>query len=203
MSTKYPLKSYHNKSRVIKVRLESLKKMITKGMLSEASDGTEEPKEGDASLDAQIDRYFAQYEGEAKSTKTEAVSFRTMIRQFLINEAGEDDKEEESSDVPADAGADEPGKMSADDIDMEAFANSVARLIENYDNLLEVKSTLVRRAKNFLAKSYAQDAVTAFEQTMREDHGIVPGESKSDVDNEDFTAPAADRAGSGGQGGAG
>lgn len=183
-----------------KIRIGDLKRLIHEAVIREedAPAAAAPPEEKDASLDAQVDRYFGQYEAEAKTAKTEGFDFRMMTRRIL-NEA-EDDAEDKGDDA-GDAGA-EPAKMTLEDIDMENFANSVVRLIDNYDSLLEVRSTLMRRAKNFIAKSYGPDVVDAFEKVMREEHGIVPGESKVDVEDEDFPAPAADRAGSGGEGGA-
>jgi len=78
---------------------------------------------------------------------------------------------------------------------MESFVNSVVRLIENYDSLLEVRSTIARRAMNFIAKSYEPDVVESLKRTLRDDHGLVPGESALDVSDEEFQAPPADRAG--------
>ena len=190
-----------------KIRVGELKRLIQATMLREADDPTAStpvPEEKDASLDAQVDRYLTQYETEAKSSQNEAFDFRSMTRRFLIEAGEDDDKADDKGDddaaPAADAGA--PAKIGLDKINMESFANSVVRLIDNYDSLLEVRSTLVRRAKNFLSKDYSPEVVDAFEKVMREEHGIVPGESQEDVDNEDFAAPPADRAGSGGEGGA-
>lgn len=184
-----------------KVRIRDLKRLIREGLLrEEEGDAQAAEQESDDSLDAQVDRYLAQYEGEAKSSKKEGRDFRMLTRRIL-GEAGED---EEGGDEGGgdEAPAGEPAKLSLDDIDIESFANGVVRLIDNYDSLLEVRSTLARRAINFVAKSYAPDVVEALKQTLRDDHGLVPGESKEDVEDEDFPAPAADRAGSGGEGGA-
>lgn len=187
-----------------KIRIGDLKRLLREAVLREDDAAAQVPEEDNASLDAQVDRFLGQYESEAATAKTEGFDFRAMTRRIL-NEAGEDDDAGDDA-APAgdaaggDAGA--PPKIGLDKIDMENFANSVVRLIDNYDSLLEVRSTLVRRAKNFLAKQYSIEVVDAFEKTLREEHGIVPGESKEDADNEDFPAPAADRAGEGGAGGA-
>lgn len=186
-----------------KIRIGDLKRLLREAVLREEDAPAQVPEEDNASLDAQVDRFLGQYEAEAATAKNEGFDFRMMTRRIL-NEAGEDD--DAGDDAPADdAGGDAaepPAKIGLDKIDMENFANSVVRLIDNYDSLLEVRSTLVRRAKNFLAKQYSTEVVDAFEKTLREEHGIVPGESKDDVEAEDFPAPAADRAGEGGAGGA-
>jgi hypothetical protein len=119
-----------------------------------------------------------------------------MLTRRILGEAGDDEKDDEADSTG------ESEKLSSNDIDVGSFANSVVRLIENYDSLLEVRSTLARRAINFIAKSYEPEVVELFKQTLRDDHGLVPGESESDVDDH-FLAPPADRAGEGGGGTAG
>jgi hypothetical protein len=167
----------------MKISIRKLKTLLLEELtLHEAN---ESPQEEHASLDAEIDRYFAQYESEAKTSKKEGRDFRALTRR-LVSEADEDDATDDIN---------EPSKQSADALDMESFVNSVVRLIENYDSLLEVRSTIARRAMNFIAKSYEPDVVESLKRTLRDDHGLVPGESALDVSDEEFQAPPADRAG--------
>ena len=173
-----------------------------------------------ASLDAQVDRYLGEYESHAKkeegegapdmpsADQMEAIDWRDLVKGRLILEAGEGDKDDEEAPEDAAPGAD---AMTGEDDDRpgleafnaEAFGNDVARLIENYDNLLEVRSTLLRRAKGFLEKSYSDEVVKAFEDTMRDDHGMEAGNSTDDINADKFTAPAADRANGSAQPGGG
>lgn len=184
-----------------KIPVWQLKRMIAEAFLSEddAPAAAAPPEEKDTSLDAQVDRYFSEYETEAKSSKNEGADFRRLLRRLLEAEGDTTGNEAPADDGEGDAGS----KQGLDSIDLENFANSIVRLIDNYDSLLEVRSTITRRAKNFLAKAYSPDVVDAFDKVMREEHGIVPGESKTDVEDEEFQAPAADRAGEGGGGAAG
>ncbi len=177
-----------------KIPVWQLKRMIAEAVLGE---GAAPPEEKDVSLDSQVDRYFSEYETEAKSAKNEGTDFRRLLRRLLEAEG-----ETTGNEAPADDG-DDPKKQGSESIDLESFANSVVRLIDNYDSLLEVRSTITRRAKNFLAKAYSPDVVDSFDKIMRDEHGIVPGESKIDVEAEEFPAPGADRAGDGGGGGGG
>ncbi len=159
-----------------------------------------------ASLDAQVDRYFGEYESAAKkedeeeppdASQMESIDWRDLLKGRLF-EAGEGDKDDQGA-TDAAPGAD---AMTGDDdeglgiekIDVEAFANDVARLIENYESLLEIRSTLLRRARQFLEKTYADEVVNAFEASMRDDHGMEAGNSSLDISSDKFTAPAADRA---------
>lgn len=176
----------------MKIRIGDFKRIVRKALF-EGNDVDEQDTED--SLDAQIDRFLAQYVGEAKLSKHEGLDFRMLTRRIMTedNESADTDKD--------DVG--EQTKLTQDDIDIESFANSVVRLIENYDNLLEVRNTLLRRARGFLNKDYERDVVDSFEDVMRETHGISDGMSKSDIDAEEFPAPPADRAGGDGGGGGG
>lgn len=157
-----------------------------------------EQQTGD-SLDAQVDRYLSDYEATSRTAKHEARNFRMTIRR-LMSEADED---EEGGDEPAETEttpATQPTKPSADSIDIEEFANNVARLIENYDSLLEVRSTLIKRSMNFISKNYDQTVVDALEAALRDKHGMVDGETRQEVEDEQFAAPPAANAGPGGAG---
>jgi hypothetical protein len=155
------------------------------------------------SIDNQIDRYLSDYEKTSKpSTTTESIDWRATTREFLTEAEGDEE------DVTADAAGDEeedapaeeepmeaPPKMTINDIDIEAYATDVARLIENYDSLLEIKNTLMRRAQNFIAKSYDEEVVKLFEDSLRETHGMVVGKSDDEFAAEEYEAPPAGEAG--------
>lgn len=190
------------KKRSKKVQESPLQQLVR--LLREDDQNLPEKETGD-SLDAQVDRYLSDYEASSRTAKHEGRDFRRTVKR-LMSEAGDDDELDLGGD---DAGgeaetetepAPEPTKPSAGDIDIEEFANSVARLIQNYDTLLEVQSTLIRRATNFVSKNYDQTVIDGFETAMRDKHGLVDGETKQEVDDEMFAAPAADRAGPGGAG---
>ena len=196
----------------MKKRTNSLQSLFIEGpiarLLKEEDDSlAHESGASGSSLDAQVDRYFGDYEASAQKSDTaagfdasvqqmEALDWRDLVKGRLITEAPGDEEEEAGEEAPpaapaADANAAKPGM---DALNVEAFANDVARLIENYDSLLEVRSTLLRRAKVFLEKTYNEEVVKAFEDTMRDDHGMEAGNSSMDIKAEKFKAPAADRA---------
>lgn len=184
----------------MKIRVGNLKRLIREAMpalgtdIASLDEAEATGSEGSDSLDAQVDRYLGQYESEAKTAKQEGLDFRSMTRSFLS---------EADDELPDVAGSDAAPKLALDSIDIESFANSIARLIENYDSLLEVRNTLLRRAKSFLDKSYAPDVVQAYDKTMREQHGLEDGKSSEDVADDEFPAPGADRAGADAGSGAG
>jgi len=72
---------------------------------------------------------------------------------------------------------------------------SVMRLVDNYDALLEVRNTILRRAVNFLVKGYEPAVAEAFKENLLDVYGMELGKSKSEVEDDEFQAPTADRAG--------
>lgn len=136
------------------------------------------------SLDVQVDSYLTQYESEAKKSKTEGRDFRTLVKRFLT--------EEEGDDVPSIDAKDQSGdKKGIDEFDVGSYVSSVIRLIENYDSLIEVRSTLARRARNFIAKQYDSNVLQRFDSIIRQEHGIVPGKTHDDVEREESSPPYA------------
>jgi hypothetical protein len=190
----------------MKIRIRDLKRVIREAMLHEDdSQSHDEDASGD-SIDSQVDRYLAEYEGDSKKTDSsvgstdqmESLDWRDLVKGHLITEAGEGDKDgEDKGDAAPGADGitgDDTSKMGLDTLDVEKFANDVVRLIDNYDSLLEVKNTIVRRATNFLKKTYSEEVVKAFQDTLRDDHSIEAGKDKGELDAEKYSAPAADRA---------
>jgi hypothetical protein len=158
------------------------------------------------SVDSQVDRYFGQYEADAKKSdepsidQMESLDWRDLCKgTVLLTEEGQGDKDAEETPDEEAPGADDltgedTGKLGMDTLDVEKFANSVVRMIQNYDSLLEIRSTLMRRASTFLKKTYDDQVLQAFEDVLRDDHGMEAGADKRDIDADRFPAPAADRA---------
>ena len=164
----------------------ALKKLVT--LLREADEVKKE--DGEDSLDSQLDRYFSDYESEAKNSKNEGLSFRGIAQRFLLEAEEEDSADEEGSEEEEAA----TEKLSAEDLDMNSFVASVMRLIDNYDNLLEINNTILRRASNFIGKAYDEATVEAFKEELAESYGIEIGQSKLEKEDE-FEAPKAGAAG--------
>ena len=191
-----------------KINSQDLKKIIREQIRSVLLEETVK-KELQDSLDQQVDDFLISYESDAKVKKNEGFDFRSMTRSFLsttsrnLLEAEGDEEEEKPADEAGDEEKpEEKKKLSAEDIDIEEFASSVVRLIDNYDSLLEVRNTLARRAMNFLSDNYSPDVVSQFKIVLEDEHDITVGKSKADEEDNEFPAPAAARAGSGGGGGA-
>jgi hypothetical protein len=175
----------------IRIDFKTLKGIIRETLLREEADAAATLETND-SLDDQVDHYLAQYEAEAANSKNEGVDFRHLTRRFL-SEADGDEIE------PVDAN--EPEKKTIDDIDIDSFADSVVRLIENYENLLEFRDTIVKRALNHISKSHDASTVDSLRRIFVDEHSIDPGKSEEEVRDEKYPVPAADRAGGEGGGG--
>lgn len=147
------------------------------------------------SIDVQVDNYLATYENTAKTTQAEGIDWRSDVRDFLTEAEGDEEEEAEGGEEEPESEVEEPSKMSVHDIDVESFANSVARMIENYDSLLEIQNTLIRRSTNFIAKNYDDEVVKLLKTALKEQHGLVPGKSKGELEGEEFAAPRAGEAG--------
>lgn len=145
-------------------------------------------KEMKDSLDQQVDDLLISYESEAKTKKNEGLDFRMMTRRFLSSPLLEAEEDKDKK------------KLTIEDIDIEDFAASVSRMIDNYDSLLEVRNTLARRAINFLIENYEEDVVNEFKNVLEEEHDISIGKTKTELEDEEFEAPFADRAGGSGGG---
>ena len=145
-------------------------------------------KEMKDSLDQQVDDLLISYESEAKTKKNEGLDFRMMTRRFLSSPLLEAEEDKDKK------------KLTIEDIDIEDFAASVSRMIDNYDSLLEVRNTLARRAINFLIENYEEDVVNESKNVLEEEHDISIGKTKTELEDEEFEAPFADRAGGSGGG---
>lgn len=146
---------------------------------------------GEDSLDAQIDKFFSDYEVEAKNSKNEGLNFRNITLR-LLREEDEDNSEDDKE--PTDTEVEKPEKLTSEDIDLKAFVTDVMRLVDNYDNLLEINNTILRRASNYLSKTYDESTIESFKEELMETYGVQIGKSKIDKE-EEFEAPKAGAAG--------
>ena len=155
-------------------------------------------EKGEDSIDSQIDKYLTDYESQAKSPKKES-RVRTYFSRFLKEAEGDEEEKEEKEDEgegdeeSKDEDAEEK-KLTSEDIDLGSFSSDVMRLVENYDSLIEVRNTILRRASNFLAKNYEKDVVDSFKEVLLDSHGVEIGKSEKEKEEED-QAPSAGFAG--------
>lgn len=172
----------------VKTKSRSVLRSLVSRLLREAPE--EKKEEGGDSLDSQIDKYLSSYEAEAKNSKNEGLDMRMISRRFLR----EADEEEEDKEAEGKAEEKAPEKLSSDDIDVKSFVTDVVRLVDNYDNLLEIRNTILRRATNYLVENYEPDVAAAFKEELLESYGLEIGKSEAEISDE-YQAPKAGAAG--------
>jgi hypothetical protein len=187
----------------MRMKYSELKKLLTEAFslseqLKEASSERDlDASKGSESIDAQLDRFFIAHEKTATeaaaSGKKKVESRQRSIRQSrLLKEAKDEAKENE--DTTAGAG------RSLDDINVEQFASDIARLVDNFDSLIETRQVILRRAINFLAKSYDKDVVALLKTVLARDYDLEVNKTKLEADEDRFPAPRSGLAGPYGDG---
>ena len=147
--------------------------------------------EGNDSLDSQIDRYLSDYEAEAINAVHEGQNFRYLTQRLLREKDKEKDKKQvDTKNMPPAM----PSKKSIGDIDVRSYADSIARLITNINNLIETKNTILRRAINTLNKSYDPMVVRQLEIMLEDEHGLAIDKSEKDI-ADNIHVPSAANAG--------
>jgi len=83
----------------------------------------------------------------------------------------------------------EAPKSNKSIIDIEHFANSVARLVYNYDTLLDIEGLIVQRAVDYISNNYDEEVADKFKRALQDLHDIdvsspnAPPNSKLGVPN--------------------
>jgi len=150
----------------------------------------------DDSVDDQIDSLLIRFENESIDEELKEEGYLYSLATLI--EAPEDDVEEESEeggDVPnsSDVEADAEGVPDKPPIDIDEFARRVARLVQNYRNLLDIETVILNRSINFVEENYGPGFVDALEETLDTQFDL----SLEPSDNEP-RRPAAAGAGPGG-----
>ena len=154
----------------MKIKVKDLKEAIRRALNEDTADaplqaGDTTQMQND-SIDAQIDRILLQ--GDKKQG--------TQVESFL--------REDDESDTAADA---TPTKQ----IDAVSFADAVARLVEKFDNVIDVKGAVVRRALNYVTKNYDQKQSQTVQQVLLGNFGLEAIDNPGGDDgNADKTPPA-------------
>ncbi len=71
----------------------------------------------------------------------------------------------------------------ADDLDVGSFAADVARLVKNYDNLLDIEDLLVKKSIDFLKRRYDEKTASDFEDALETQHDITTKDSPTSLES--------------------
>ena len=161
----------------------SLVEKLLKEAEAEEAENKKKPELHD-SLDSQVDDYLLQYEKDSRATKKEGADLRTLTKDFFLLEAEDEEKKDDAGGVK---------KLTENELQIEEFASNVVRLIENYDSLLSIEDTIIRRTINFLSKNYEESVIESF-KIILEDQYDMSVDKPQEQDFEKYQAPPADRA---------
>ena len=89
--------------------------------------------------------------------------------------------------------------VSEVDFDVDLFSEDVARLIRNYDTLMDMESIIFNKAKEYLILKYGNDVADAYSESLRTRYGISFDDEIQDTEDIEDVAPLAVGA-SGGEG---
>ena len=131
--------------------------------------------------DDQIQHMLVDFESEAITSaqlqKQQEVWYRRPLSHLIFEQ-----------DVAA------PDELPSSEIDIQHFASDVARLIMNYDSLLDMEALIIDKAKTFLEDKYDEVTATDFEAILEDQFQIALEPYEDEIETE---APLAVGAGGG------
>lgn len=73
-------------------------------------------------------------------------------------------------------------EVAADeDIDLRKFASDVARLVKNYDTLLDMKSIILNKAISYIKYKYDDETEKALRDLLKQNYDLEPLESQEEM----------------------
>ena len=146
-----------------------------------AEEDAEEGDEEEAEEGAKDDEAPSVENVESIDGDIEAVliDFETTARRSAVSEAKSLRSLYESEEV----------------LDLDSFAGDVARLVKNYDNLLDIEGMLVNKSKTFLADRYGEDVANNFIEKLEDQHDIEEPTSGDPIPDTNLQTPLAIGAG--------
>lgn len=152
-------------------------------------------KSKSVSLDQVVDRYLIRYEKESipmsdnigldklPMLETKGSNNVKLLQKFLFEQ--EDPAAGGGDEPPPDAGggdtggggggpAEETPVFKTPIINLNDFARSVARLINNFEALTDPKSIILNRAEAYIASNYDTQTAKQFTEMMEQNYGIHP-----------------------------
>ncbi len=146
------------------------------------------------SLDNQIDSYLIDFESQAlQNTEDNGIS-ESLTNFFMFEEEEEeapaDGEEKDLTDDNATINKEPVPIHDTPDsvLNVDQFAKGVARLIKNYENLVDIPKTVYTRGYNFLKNNYGPEVAAEFQDVIANQHGIE-FDGRNDLD--DIVPPTA------------
>jgi len=141
--------------------------------VAEAEEEVEEVTPSDTvdlgkSVDNALQGVFVDYETKARKSAQIQKESRYSLRRYLLE---------------------------ASSLDVDSFTSDVARLVKNYDNLLDMEAIIINKAIQFITLNYNEEMAEEFLELLDVKHGIAIG------GEEEIPTPLAVGASGGGGGG--
>ena len=122
--------------------------------------GDEEDSEpqgpADDTIDGEVNNLLADFEAEAVAAAEQSAALQGESKEYLHN----------TSMSKLIFEADEPT------FDVSHFANNIARVIDNYQSLLDVEKMIFDKAKDFISSKYGEVVADEFENALESEHQI-------------------------------
>lgn len=166
------------------------------------------------SLDQLVDKYLVRYEREAVPAEgpveappsaapiTESSSKLKQLVSFLLEqEVPEPPVEDMPAEEPpmddagagteptGDAAPSETPAMNTPKINLNDFSRAVARLVNNYDALLNPKTIILNRAAEYIRVNYNELTAKQFVSLMEQNYGVHATNTDPSDDDSDFPTP--------------
>jgi hypothetical protein len=101
------------------------------------------------SVDQELDALFINFEEEAR--KSSVVNQDDNLIESLLRPLFE---------------------SAAEDIDLRSFASNLARLVKNYQNLIDWEAVILNKAESFINNHYGEDTAAVLFDILGEEYGI-------------------------------
>ena len=159
------------------------------------------------SVDDQIDALILRYEKASISENDDLMeSLTKKSLKFLFEQEEEEEPADEESEAAEPTGSEamkakKGGEQIVPNLNIDEFASRTVRLINNPSTILDLRTALLNRVKNFLDENYGDVYVNRYLETLEQEFGIEISEfDNQDMEktSDDIFAIGANPAGAGG-----
>lgn len=132
----------------------------------EAASESEAPEDAatgpsDSGVDVELNSLLADFEAQALAVTKSATPEYDVVTQ-------------ESFSPPSLASILFEGEeAAAPALDIPTYTSNVARLIQNYQSLMDMEKMIFTKSRDFLASKYGEEMALEFEESLEKDHGIT------------------------------